>query len=145
MPYCTRCGTNIHPFSFRSFSKVSGCCNKCDSEIERAVIRFIDTFRRFAADGVLTKAEWKQLEEVASSENLKLDEALHYASPDITELIRQGIELATKDNLTTEHEEKYFNFLLSVLVVPKLSLTKSARLSTNIKPRKKSNKETCLR
>jgi DnaJ like chaperone protein len=118
MPYCARCGTNIHPFSFRSFSKVTRRCNKCDSEIERAVIRFIDVFREFAGDGVLTRAEWRQLEELAASENLDLGEALQYASPDVTELVRKGIEIATKDNVITEHEEKYFDFLLAILAVP---------------------------
>lgn len=119
MPHCARCGTNVHPFSFRSFSKTTGRCNKCDSEIERAVIRFINSFREFAEDGVLTRAEWKQLEELAASENLDLNEALHYASPDITELIRKGVEIATHDNVITEHEEKYFEFLLNILAVPK--------------------------
>jgi len=118
MAHCARCGTNVHPFSFRSFSKITGRCNKCDSEIEQAVIRFIDAFRDFAADGVLTRAEWKQLEELAASENLNLNEALHYASPDITELVRKGIEIATHDNVITANEEKYFNFLLSILTVP---------------------------
>lgn len=118
MPHCARCGTNIHPFSFRSLSKITGRCNKCDSEIERAVIRFIDAFRQFAADGVLTRAEWKQLEELAASENLDLNEALRYASPDITELVRKGVEIATKDGVITEHEEKYFEFLTAILAVP---------------------------
>lgn len=118
MPYCARCSKNIHPFSFRSFSKLTGRCNKCDSEIERAVIRFIDAFRQFAADGVLTKAEWEQLEGIANQENLDLNEALRYAYPDITELVRKGIEIATKDNVITEHEEKYFDFLISILQVP---------------------------
>jgi len=118
MPHCARCGTNVHPFSFRSFSKITGRCNKCDSEIERAVIRFIDAFREFAADGVLNRAEWNQLEELAASENLSLNEALHYASPDVTELIRKGLEIATKDNVITEHEEKYFDFTLNLLAVP---------------------------
>lgn len=118
MPHCVRCGTNVHPFSFRSFSKVTGRCNKCDSEIERAVIRFINAFREFAADGVLTRAEWKQLEELASLENVDINEALHYASPDITELIRKGVEIASADNVITEHEEKYLDFLLNILVVP---------------------------
>ena len=118
MPYCARCGTNVHLFSFRSFSKVTGRCNKCDSQIERAVIRFIDTFRSFAADGVLTRAEWKQLEELAAGENLDLNEALNYASPDVAELIRKGIEIATKDHIITEHEENYFEFLLNILDVP---------------------------
>ncbi len=118
MPYCARCGTNVHLFSFRSFSKTTGRCNKCDSEIERAVKRFIDAFREFAVDGVLTKAEWKQLEELAASENLDLDEALHYTSPDIKKLVRKGIEIATKDNVITQHEEKYFDFLLQILAVP---------------------------
>lgn len=118
MPYCSRCGTNVHLFSFRSFSNITGRCNKCDGEIERAVKRFIDVFREFAVDGVLTKAEWKQLEELAASENLDLDEALHYASPDIRQLIRKGIEVATKDNVITQHEENYLNFLLQILAVP---------------------------
>src|SRR5260370_4172531 len=118
MTYCGRCGTNVHPFSLRSFSKITERCNKCDSEIERAVIRFIDVFRQFASDGVLTRAEWTQLEELAASENLDLNEALHYASPDITELVRNGVEIATKDNVITEHEEKYLDFLLKILVVP---------------------------
>ena len=118
MPHCERCRTNIHPFSFRSFSKVTGRCNKCDSEIERAVIRFIDAFREFAADGVLTRAEWKHLEELASNENVDINEALHYASPDITELVRKGIEIAIADNAISELEEKYLDFLLTILVVP---------------------------
>ena len=118
MPYCARCGTNVHLFSFRSFSKVTGRCNKCDSEIERAVIRFIDTFREFAGDGVLTRAEWRQLEELAASENLNLGEAFQYAAPDISELVRRGIEIATNDNVITEHEEEYFNFLLGILAIP---------------------------
>ena len=118
MPHCARCGTNVHPFSFRSFSKITGRCNKCDSELERAVIRFIDAFREFAADGVLTRAEWKQLEELVASENLDMSEALHYASPDVTELIRKGLEVATSDEVITEHEEKYFDFLLHILTVP---------------------------
>jgi len=118
MPYCSHCGTNVHPFSFRSFSKITGRCNKCDSEIERAVIQFIDAFRQFASDGVLTREEWKQLEELAAGYNLDLREAMHYASPDIAELVRKGIELATKDNVITENEEKYFDFLLSILAVP---------------------------
>ncbi len=130
MPYCARCRTNIHPFSFRSFSKVTGRCNKCDSEIEGAVIRFIDTFRRFAADGVLTRAEWEQLEGLAASENLDLSEALCYASPDITELVRKGIEIAIKDNVITEHEEKSFDFLLTVLAVPE-SLVNEVRSTIN--------------
>jgi len=118
MPHCARCGTNVHPFSFRSFSKVTGRCNKCDSEVERAVIHFIDAFRSVAADGVLTRAEWKQLEELAASEHLDLTEALWYAAPDVTELVRRGVEIATQDNVITEHEEKYFDFLLSILAVP---------------------------
>jgi hypothetical protein len=118
MPHCARCGTNVHPFSFRSFSKVTGRCNKCDSEIERAVIRFIDKFREFAADGVLTREEWKQLEALAQNENLDLNEALHYASPDVTELIRKGVEIAVKDEVITPHEERYFDFLFSILSVP---------------------------
>src|ERR1051325_1196713 len=118
MPHCARCGTNIHPFSFRSFSEVTGRCNRCDSEIERAVIQFIDSFRAYPADGVLTRAEWKQLQEFAASQNLDLKEALHYAAPDVTELIRKGIEIATHDNVITANEEKYFNFLLSILAVP---------------------------
>jgi hypothetical protein len=81
-------------------------------------MRFIDNFRKFAADGVLTKAEWKQLEELASTENLDLTEALYYASPDISELIRKGIEIATRDNVITEAEEKYFDYILKILVVP---------------------------
>ena len=118
MPYCAHCGTNVHPFSFRSFSKVTGRCNKCDSHIERAVIQFIDAFRRLAADGVLTRAEWKQLEDLAATENLDLKEALRYASPDVTELIRKGVKIAINDNIITDREEKYFDFLLNILVVP---------------------------
>lgn len=130
MPYCARCGTNVHPFSFRSFSKITERCNKCDSEIERAVIKFIDRFREFAADGVLTKAEWKQLGELAVSENLDLDEALYYASPDITELVRKGVDIATRDNVITEHEEKYLDFLISILAVPE-SLVDEVRSTIN--------------
>ncbi len=118
MPYCARCGTNVHLFSFRSFSKATGRCNKCDGEIERSVKRFIDAFREFAVDGVLTKAEWKQLEDLAASESLDLNEALHYAAPDIKELVRKGIEIATRDNVVTQHEEKYLNFLFQILAVP---------------------------
>src|SRR5262245_52302644 len=107
MPYCARCGTNIHLFSFRSFSKVTSRCNKCDSAIEQAVIRFIDSFREYAADGVLTREEWKRLETSAANDNLDLNEALHYARPDVVDLIRRGVEIATKDNVITDHEEKY--------------------------------------
>lgn len=67
---------------------------------------------------MLTRAEWRQLQELASSENLDLQEALRYASPDVNELIRKGVEIATHDNVITENEEKYFNYILSVLAVP---------------------------
>jgi hypothetical protein len=130
MPYCARCGTNVHPFSFRSYSKLTGRCNLCDSQIERAVIRFIDAFRRYAADGVLTRAEWRQLEDLAASEDVNLNEALHYASPDIAELVRRGVEIATKDNVITEHEEKYFDFVLGILAVPD-SLVNEVRSTIN--------------
>jgi hypothetical protein len=82
------------------------------------VIRFINAFREFAADGVLTRAEWKQLEELAAGDNLDIKEALHYAYPDVSELVRKGVEIAIKDDVITEHEEKYFDFLLSILAVP---------------------------
>lgn len=118
MPYCARCGTNVHLFSFRSFSKITQRCNTCDAEIERAVIRFINAFREFAADGVLTRAEWKELEELATGDNLDINEALYYAQPDVSELVRKGVEIATKDNIITEHEEKYFDFVLGILTVP---------------------------
>ena len=118
MPYCARCGTNVHLFSFRSFSQVTGRCNKCDTQIEQAVKRFIDAFREFATDGVLTRAEWKLLEELAARENLDLDEALYYTSPEIKKLVRKGIEIATRDNAISINEEKYFKFLLEILAVP---------------------------
>lgn len=99
-------------------------------EIEQAIIQFIDAFREFAADGVLTKAEWKQLEELAASQNLDLKEALHYASPDITELVRKGVEIATKDEQITAHEEKYLEFLINILVVPE-PFVDEVRLTVN--------------
>lgn len=118
MPHCARCGTNIHAFSFRSFSKETERCNKCDAEIEHGIGRFIDSFRKFAADGVLTRDEWKILEQSAAKDNLDLNEALYYSQPDISELIRRGIEIATKDNIITDHEENYIDFLIQVLSVP---------------------------
>ena len=73
-------------------------CNKCDAEIEQAVIRFINSFREFAVDGVLNRDEWRKLEEMAAQDNLDLEEALQYAHPDVVELIRRGVAIATKDN-----------------------------------------------
>lgn len=118
MPVCIRCNTNVGLFSFRSHSKQTGRCNKCDTDIERAVITFIDTFREFAADGVLTREEWNRLKDAAARDNLDLSEALDYARPDVVELIRRGIEIATKDSIITDHEEKYIDFLIQVLSVP---------------------------
>jgi len=118
MSVCIRCKTKIGLFSFRSYSKETKRCNKCDGEIQWAVHRFIDSFRRFAADGVLTRAEWNELQEMAARDNLDLDEALYYAYPDVIELIRRGIEIATKDNVISQHEEKYFDFVFKVLSVP---------------------------
>jgi hypothetical protein len=118
MPVCVRCNTNIGIFSFRSFSKQTSRCSKCDIEIEQAVIKFIDSFREFAADGVLTRDEWNRLTATAAQDNLDLNEALNYAYPDIVKLIRRGIEIATSDNIITDHEEKYFDFLIQILSVP---------------------------
>jgi hypothetical protein len=90
-------------------------------------------FREFAGDGVLSRAEWRQLEELAASENLDLREALHYAAPDVSELVRKGIEVATKDNVITEHEENYFNFLLGILAVPEPLVTEVRSIITEYK------------
>jgi hypothetical protein len=53
---------------------------------------------------------------------------MHYASPD--ELIRKGVDIATKDNLITEHEEKYFDFLLGILSVPESLVAEVAKSIT---------------
>lgn len=118
MPVCNRCNNNIGLFSFRSYSKQTGRCNKCDTDIEQAVIAFIDLFREFAADGVLTRDEWNKLKDAAARDNLDLNEALDYARPDVVELISRGIEIATKDSIITDHEEKYIDYLIQVLSVP---------------------------
>jgi hypothetical protein len=118
MAVCVRCNTKVGLFSFRSYSKQTGRCNLCDGEIERAVIAFIDSFREFAADGVLTRDEWNKFKEAAARDHLDLNEALYYAYPDVVELIRRGIEIATKDNVITDHEEKYIDFIIQVLSVP---------------------------
>lgn len=118
MPTCSRCLKNIGPFSFRSYSKQTKRCNKCDSEIERAVIRFIDAFREFAADGVLSTDEWERLQQGAAADNLDLGEALAYARPDVVELIRRAVGLAVRDVVVTPDEEKHLHYLMGILGAP---------------------------
>jgi hypothetical protein len=118
MPTCSRCLHNIGPFSFRSYSKQTGRCNRCDSEVEKAVIRFIDAFREFASDGVLTPGEWERLQRGAAADNLDLAEALAYARPDVVELIRRAVALAIKDAVVTPDEEKQLHYLMGILGAP---------------------------
>lgn len=118
MPVCSRCKTSIHPFSFRSYSKQSQRCSKCDAEIRSAVITFISAFEEFAADGVLTADEWNRLKDGAARDGLDLAEALYYARPNILRLIDSAVELACKDEVITLEEERHINFLLQMLGVP---------------------------
>ncbi len=78
MPACIRCRENIGPFSFRSYSKQSRRCSKCDGEIKRAVLAFTNSFDDFAAAGVLTPDEWEKLKNGAARDGLDLNEALYY-------------------------------------------------------------------
>ncbi|HYG10351.1 MAG TPA: J domain-containing protein [Pyrinomonadaceae bacterium] len=118
MPTCTRCKINVGPFSFRSFSKQSNRCNKCDAEVERTVITFLDTFRTYAADGILTEQEWTHLKQIVAGGNVELNEALYYAYPDIIELIRRAVRLAIQDEVITEDEDRYLKYLIDILAVP---------------------------
>ena len=115
---CIRCQDNIHPFSFRSYSKQSRRCSKCDAEIERAVLAFIATFDEFAADGVLTPDEWEELKAIAARDNLDMDEALHYARPNVLQLIDYALQLACQDEVITAEEDHHLKFLLQMLNVP---------------------------
>jgi DnaJ like chaperone protein len=118
MPTCIRCQQNIHPFSFRSYSKQSRRCSKCDAEIKDAVLAFIATFDEFAADGILTPDEWEKLKDNAARDGLDLNEALHYARPNVLQLIDYALELACQDEIITAEEEGHFNFMLQLLNVP---------------------------
>lgn len=120
MPVCSRCKTNVHPFSFRSYSKQSQRCSKCDAEIKNAVLLFINAFEEFAADGVLTGEEWQCLKDGAARDGLDLNEALYYARPSVLRLIDNAVELACKDEVITLEEERHINFLLQMLGVPDL-------------------------
>lgn len=118
MPVCSRCNANIHPFSFRSYSKLTGRCNRCDKEVQQALIAFIDAFREAASDGILTAEEWNQLKRIPEGANFPLSEALAYARPDVMELIRRAVELAARDQVITANEEKQIEYLIKILEVP---------------------------
>ncbi len=118
MPTCIRCQKNIHPFSFRSYSKQSRRCSKCDAEIKGAVLSFISAFDEFAADGVLTPDEWEKLKNDAIRDGLDLNEALHYARSNVLQLIDYAIELACQDEIVTVDEDRQLDFLLQMLNVP---------------------------
>jgi DnaJ like chaperone protein len=118
MPTCIRCRENIHPFSFRSYSKQSRRCNKCDAEIQTAVLAFISAFDEFAADGVLTPDEWNKLKDIAARDGLDLNEALHYARPNVLQLVDYALQLTCQDEIITLEEEQHLDFLLQMLNVP---------------------------
>jgi hypothetical protein len=118
MPVCSRCNTNVHPFSFRSYLRETGRCNRCDAEVQQALIRFIDEFRKAASDGVLTAEEWRVLKAIPEEADFDLSEALAYTRPDVLELIRRTVALASADNVITGDEERQIEYLLTLLEVP---------------------------
>lgn len=118
MPVCIRCRENIGPFSFRSYSKQSRRCNRCDAEVKSAVLEFIAAFDEFAADGVLTPDEWEKLKGGAARSGLDLNEALYYARPNVLHLIDYALELACRDETITAEEERNLTFLLQIPGVP---------------------------
>jgi hypothetical protein len=118
VPTCSRCDTKVGPFSFRSFSKQTGRCNRCDAEVRDGVNSFIGAFREFAADGVLSEDEWSRLHAICREADVNMSEALYYARPDVLDLIHNAVALAARDAVITPDEEKQIEYLMQVLGVP---------------------------
>jgi hypothetical protein len=86
--------------------------------VQQAVIISIDEFREAASDGILTAEEWRALKAIPEGMGFDLSEALAYARPDVLELIRRAVELASADNVISGGEEKQIKYLLTLLEAP---------------------------
>src|SRR5579859_5721635 len=106
MPICIQCRTDVGFIGSFSFNKITGRCNKCESEIRMALMRFRAAFLSFCSDGILTHDKWKRLLVGATNERLNVNEAVAFIYLDALNLLNRLLTFAAANGSITDEDER---------------------------------------